>query len=134
MAREPVHGRALLIAPPDVSPSGYLLYAAIVAAALAFEFWRQTRARALVEEWARENRFRLTECRRAWFWRGPFLWTTSRYQIVFRIAADDLRFGAPCRGWVRCGRWWTGRLTPDSVDVRWTYLGDARSAEDGSRL
>lgn len=130
MAGEPLHGRALLSASAAAPGSTLLLaYGALVAAALAFELWRAARARALVEEWAREHRFRLTECRRTWFHHGPFTWTSSRYQIVFRIAAEDLRFGSPCRGWVRCGRWWTGRLTPESVDVRWTYIGEMTGKE-----
>ena len=118
----------------DLSVSLVLTYGALVAAALAFDLWRVARARELLEDWARANHFRLRECRRAWFRRGPFLWTTSRYQIVFRVVADDLRFGSTCRGWARCGRWWTGRLTSDSVDVRWTHLGDIPPAESRTSI
>jgi hypothetical protein len=62
------------------------------------------------------------------------MWTTSRHQIVFRLAADDMNFGgSPCRGWARCGRWWTGRLAPQSLDVRWSEV-DAPRPPDGRLL
>ena len=49
--------------------------------------------------------------------RGPFSWTTSRSQTVYRVFIED-RFGRIRSGWVRCGSWFFG-LSSEQIEVRW---------------
>ena len=85
--------------------------------AIASMVWRGNRSRDLVEGWARENGFRLLSAEECWFSKGPFFWTTSKGQVVFRVEVQDGR-GQARSGWVRCGSWFGG-LWSDQTEVRW---------------
>src|SRR5262249_35973173 len=50
------------------------------------------------------------------FFRGPFFWTSSKGQTVYRVTVEVK--GAVRTGWVRCGSWWLG-LRSEQVEVRW---------------
>ena len=76
------------------------------------------RSRAALEKWAVQNDIWIIEMEYRIIRRGPFFWTTSNHQTVYRVTVED-RNGNRRRGWVRCGVWFLGVLFSDSVEVRW---------------
>jgi len=99
----------------DPFPVIYILF--ILGLVIASAVWRGNRSRDLVERWARENGFRLLSAENCWFSNGPFFWTTSKSQVVFRVEVQDER-GQVRSGWVRCGSLFGGLLS-DQTEVRW---------------
>ena len=91
-----------------------MLVAVLVVASIA---WRVSRSRSILHEWAADHGFRLIYYEYRWFVRGPFFWTTSKSQTVYRVTIEDGR-GSIRKGWVRCGTWLAG-LWSRQVDVRW---------------
>ena len=91
-----------------------LLMIVLVVASIA---WTFSRSRSLIQEWADENGYRLLDYEYRWIARGPFFWTTSKGQTVYRVTIEDGR-GNVRKGWVRCGSWLAG-LWSHRVDVRW---------------
>ena len=94
-----------------------LLVLLIVALGVASMFWTFSRSKSLIDEWAAENGLRLIDYEYRWFVRGPFFWTTSKSQTVYRVTVEDSQ-GYIRKGWVRCGSWLAG-LWSHRVDVRW---------------
>ena len=84
---------------------------------IASAIWKGSRAHELVERWARENSLRLLNVEECYFNRGPFFWTTSKGQVVFRVEVQDAQ-GRQRYGWLRCGSW-IGGLWSDETEVRW---------------
>lgn len=80
-------------------------------------WWHLGRSRALLRRWASRHGIRLLVWEYRWFSRGPFAWTTSNGQAVYRITAE-FPDGDMKRGWARVGGWLLGLLS-DRVDVRW---------------
>lgn len=80
-------------------------------------WWHFRRSRALLRQWAARQGIRLIRCEYRWLARGPFSWTTSKGQAVYRIMAE-LPDGQTNRGWARVGGWLIGLLS-SRVDVRW---------------
>jgi hypothetical protein len=95
-----------------------------VTIALGAFYAQDRRARGMVERWAAQNGFQVVEMRYSWLSRGPFFWTSSKEQLVYRLTVRD-RYGDQHGAWVRCGSFWLG-MWSDKVDVRWD---DARAAE-----
>ncbi len=89
----------------------------IVSLGIGANFWHFNRARNILEQWATRNGHHLIEAKYAFFFRGPFSWTTSQYQAVYRVLTQDAT-GHQRSGWVRCGSWWVGMLS-DEAQVRW---------------
>ena len=94
-----------------------LTVVAVIILAVIAMVWHFRRSRSLLEDWAAENGYRLLSSQYRNFSRGPFFWTTSKGQTVYRVTVQD-RDGATRSGWVRCGSWWGGLLS-DKVQVRW---------------
>jgi hypothetical protein len=44
--------------------------------------WHGSRSQNVLQEWARQNGYRLVKAKMAYFFRGPFFWTTSKGQSV----------------------------------------------------
>lgn len=80
-------------------------------------YWTSTRSRTIIENWAADNGYRLIDARAPFINRGPFFWTTSRGQTVYRVSVED-KSGQTRRGWGRCGNW-LGGLLSDQIEVRW---------------
>lgn len=80
-------------------------------------FLTNARADTILNNWAARNGYRILQRDHAWFFKGPFFWTTSRNQIVFRVTVQD-QSGNSQSGWVRCGSWWGGMLSEDA-EARW---------------
>jgi hypothetical protein len=76
------------------------------------------RSRAALEKWAEQNDIWIIEMDYRILRRGPFFWTISRNQTVYRVTVVD-RNSNSRRGWVRCGDWFWGVLLSDNVEVRW---------------
>lgn len=80
-------------------------------------FLTVARADTILNGWASRNGYRVLNRDYAWFFKGPFFWSTTRSQVVFRVTVQD-GSGVPRSGWVRCGSWWGGILS-DDAEVRW---------------
>ena len=89
----------------------------LVVITIASISWRHYRGQTILRRWASANAYRLHEHEVRWLVRGPFFWTTSRGQLVYRVTVEDFD-GRLRRGWVRCGSW-LGGLFSNHVDVRW---------------
>ena len=63
------------------------------------------------------QRFRDTQRKNRFVFRGPFLWTTAQGQTVFRVRVRDGK-GNERTGWVRCGGWFWS-LMSDNPEVWW---------------
>ncbi len=79
--------------------------------------WHFSRSRSLLEQWAAANGYRIISAQYRNLVRGPFFWTTSKGQTVYRVTVEDAD-GRQRDGWVRCGGWFLGLLS-DRVQVRW---------------
>ncbi|BCU76300.1 hypothetical protein llg_10150 [Luteolibacter sp. LG18] len=75
------------------------------------------RARSEVADWLSRNGFQLLEIEARAFKKGPFTFTGSPNQHVFRIEARDSA-GGIVKGWARYGDWVFGWMS-DEVEVRW---------------
>jgi hypothetical protein len=78
--------------------------------------WHSIRSRALLERWAELNGYRIIDADYRNVFRGPFFWTTTKGQTVYRVTVE-LK-GDVLKGWVRCGSRCLGLLS-DRVEVRW---------------
>jgi hypothetical protein len=86
----------------------------IAAASVAWHFGR---SRSLLDRWAERHGDRILHSEYRYLVRGPFFWTTSKGQTVYRVTVED-KAGDTRGGWVRCGGWWLG-LWSDHVEARW---------------
>ncbi|BCU76301.1 hypothetical protein llg_10160 [Luteolibacter sp. LG18] len=84
---------------------------------LFLEGRRHSRSRGLLENWAASSGYQLVESELRTFLKGPFWFTSSKSQLVYRITVRD-RDGSVRHGWARCGGWFFG-LLEDDVEVRW---------------
>jgi hypothetical protein len=89
--------------------------------------WHFRRSRGLLDRWAERNGYRIIDSEYRKFFRGPFFWSTSKDQTVYRVTVE-LEKGRMLTGWVRCGSRFLGLLS-DKVEVRW----DEAPAADGSK-
>ncbi len=92
----------------------------------AYVVWWYRRSTQLLHEWAESNGYTNLQASRAMLFNGPFGWTTSRGQQVFKVQVYDPAIHRTRAGWVRCGSFWSG-MASDQVDVRWDDDADARS-------
>jgi hypothetical protein len=79
--------------------------------------WHSTRSQDILQHWADQNGYRIIEKKYVQFFRGPFFWTSSKGQSVYRVVVED-RTGRRRSGWVRCGSWWLG-VWIDQAQVHW---------------
>ena len=73
--------------------------------------------RSILEHWAKSSGFELLSQESCWFFKGPFFFTATRGQDVFRFTIRDTQ-GRTRSGYAKCGGFWLGTLT-DQIDVRW---------------
>src|SRR5437762_2925342 len=79
--------------------------------------WHFSRSRTLLERWAAENGYRILASEQRFLSGGPFFWTTSKGQTVYRVKVEDPA-GRVRQGWVRCGSWMFGLLS-NKAEARW---------------
>jgi hypothetical protein len=96
------------------SPEFWLIIIPIVIAMLWFHM---ARSRSLLRQWADGNGYRIVKSSYRTAWRGPFAWTSSKGQTVYRVIVQDPA-GNHRTGWVRCGGYLVGLLS-DQVEARW---------------
>jgi hypothetical protein len=94
-----------------------LIIAVVAGLALLSIWWTISRSRSILENWAARNGFQIEDAHLCWLWRGPFFWTSSKGQAVYRVIIYDAE-GRMRQGWVRCGNFWWG-IFVDEADVRW---------------
>jgi hypothetical protein len=90
---------------------------ATLIAAVAGLVWHSRRSRTLLERWAERNGYRIIDADYRNFFRGPFFWSTTKGQTVYRVTLQ-IGVGIVRRGFVRCGSRRLGLLS-DRVEVRW---------------
>ena len=96
---------------------GILPVIVIFAVVAMMMMWVFRRSRRILESWAAENSYQILSSEMRWFRRGPFLWTTSKNQVVYYVTVRT-HDGMTKQGWVRCGGWWGGVLK-DKAEARW---------------
>ena len=96
---------------------GLLMIPAVLVFVVFALWWHYHTSSSRLQAWADENAFTILRKEYRNFLRGPFFWTTSKGQTVYRVTVRD-KAGHIQEGWVRCGSWWLGLLSPQ-VDVRW---------------
>lgn len=84
---------------------------------IVIELWNLLSSFAGLSSWARKNGFAILCREERTFFMGPFFWTTSKFQTVWRITVRD-NAGQVREGWVRCERWPFAFLS-SHVEVRW---------------
>ncbi|MBI3857289.1 MAG: hypothetical protein HY293_16505 [Planctomycetes bacterium] len=72
---------------------------------------------AMLERWAKANGFEIASSEDCWFFKGPYFWSATRGQKVYRISVRD-RNGKLRSGYACCGGYLLGTLS-DHVDVTW---------------
>lgn len=95
---------------------GFLLAGFVVFVFLVY-YLRQIKSRRMATEWLERDGYRVASLSYCWILRGPFSWTSSKGQDVYKVEARD-REGRVRVGYVRCGSYWLG-LWSDHVEVAW---------------
>lgn len=91
---------------------------------VALFIWSGRQQKARLEKWAIERRFELLEAKPCFLLRGPFQWSASRHQAVYRLTILDAHGERFC-GWACLGHFsW---FTPDEFRVEWDGLNRPRS-------
>ena len=80
-------------------------------------WWSSTHSRTIIENWAADNGYYLIDAHAPFVGRGPFFWTTSRGQTVYRVTVEDSS-GQTRLVWARCVNWLWQSLS-DQIEVRW---------------
>ena len=75
------------------------------------------KAERLVRQWSAENGVQLLECEKRWLRCGPFFFSKSKSQRVFRIIVSDSA-GNVFRGYAKCGGYFLG-MWSEQIEVRW---------------
>jgi hypothetical protein len=105
----------------DVQPiilGALLLIPAVLVGILLLTHARElSMGNSMLEHWAQREGLRLLRREECWFFRGPFFWSTSDGQRVYRVTVQDPE-GRVGNGYVRCGGYWRGLFT-DQVEARW---------------
>jgi len=94
-----------------------LVIGPVLAFVIAIFFWHYGRSSAILQKWADDNGYEILEKELRHFFKGPFFFTASKNQTVYRVTVRD-KAGLERSGWVVCGGWWLGMLS-DHVKVRW---------------
>ena len=99
----------------DVTPLFMVALGLVIVVATVF--WHYGRSSAILQKWADDNGFQILEKELRHLFKGPFFFTASKNQTVYRVTVSD-KAGQERSGWVVCGGWWLGMLS-DHAKVRW---------------
>jgi hypothetical protein len=88
---------------------------------IVFIIGMNRRSGQLLDRWASQNGYHIIERERRRYRKGPFFWTSSNNQVIYRVTVRDA-YGNFHRGWVRCGSYQLGSWSGD-VDVQWDDHG-----------
>jgi hypothetical protein len=100
---------------PDEAAPFALVVALVVIA--GYFTWYFPRSRTLLEHWAARSGVQIIHAQRRWLFQGPYFWTGSRWQPVFRVKVRD-HHGHERSGWVLCGGFLSGVFS-DQATVTW---------------
>jgi len=114
-----VHNAILGFAPILAQSSGpmLLLVLLVVGVVVVSLVWTRDRSLTILNDWARENGFRILSSERRYLRRGPFWWRTGKGQEVFYVTVEE-ETGEIRSGYVRCGSYFAGLLS-SRADVEW---------------
>jgi hypothetical protein len=104
---------------------GVLLIAGI---GLALWHHRYATARAAVERWASQHRYRVHRISLRLFGRPlffkPVAFNSRDNDFFFRLLVDDMKLGGTGSVWVRCRVGWLGQVEPidPDIDVMWDEM------------
>lgn len=90
---------------------------AVVVAVLLLMSLQSRWSEKIIQGWAKSNGHRLIESRNVFPFGGPFFWTKSSVQTVFRVLVYE-GDGVTRTAWLLCGTRW-GRYSPDDITVHW---------------
>lgn len=91
-----------------------------VIAIIMYLSWRHiVNAKALLQDWARANQFRILHSRLCIFMPWRLYFTTTKYQIVYQVSLYDESTHRVRAAWVRLGTRVWGVMESDAVDVQW---------------
>lgn len=93
------------------------VFFALFALAVVSVIWSFQRSNEMIQNWAHQNGYHIIEAKVPLFSKGPFFWTTSKNQSVYRVVVQD-GTGKTRSGWVRCGSY-LGGLLSDKTEVHW---------------
>ncbi|OOG38462.1 hypothetical protein B0E52_14045 [Rhodanobacter sp. C06] len=99
-----------------------LLFLLLIAAAIWLSWRHYANAKALLQDWAAANGLRILHAKSNALWLAMPLsmwFTTSKYQMVYRISAYDETTHRIRNGLVRLGTPIWGLMNPDAVEVFW---------------
>jgi hypothetical protein len=75
------------------------------------------KGQSLLPHWAERNHYLVVQAEVRYWDRGPFLWTTSAIQLVYRVTLQDSH-GNSRTAWLAFGGWGLG-LFSHKVQVHW---------------
>jgi hypothetical protein len=105
--------------PQPLTPQDWFVLAVLLSPIAALWIWgviRLRRARRAIHDAVEREGLRLIAMRGRWVRQGPFFWTTTRSQMVYRLTAED-EANQRRTGWARWGRTWLFR--PDRLELKW---------------
>jgi hypothetical protein len=88
----------------------------IIIALFVWGVLRLRRGRAAIQVALEQAGYEVVKMERRIVRQGPFLWTTSNSQIVYRVLVSE-RSGRQRTAWARWGRTWLPE--PDKLDLKW---------------
>ena len=75
-----------------------------------------SKAKRLIYQWAERNGYSITDIQQRLFRRGPFLWTSSKAQLICYVSLDTPEGSR--NAYIRCGSFWGGMLS-DNMNIEW---------------
>ncbi|MGH8144954.1 MAG: hypothetical protein ACREPY_01355 [Rhodanobacteraceae bacterium] len=92
----------------------------VIFAAIGYLIWRHyVNAKALLQDWATASHFKILKASRNLVPPLSWLFTTSKYQVVYRVSIYDESSHRIREAWVRLGRGMWGVMDGDAIDVKW---------------
>lgn len=88
----------------------------VLVLAICYVAWTYSNARAVLEEWATANGYKILHSELRTLFTGPFFWRNFTKQPVYYVTVRSTD-GRERAGWVRCCVRWSGGS--EAADVRW---------------
>ena len=103
--------------------AGGLLMCLMAVVAVVGVLLMMSRSQSLLQGWADENGYRIIDSDARMLAKGPFFWTSSSGQSIYRVTVEDAS-GRRRSGYVRLGSLLGGILFSDKSEVRWDDQGE----------
>jgi len=104
-----------------------LLMLLVVAIAVYLSYRHVKNAKALLQDWAQASNLRILHSRMCSFMPWRMYFSTSKYQIVYKVSVYDETTHRIRGAWVRLGTRFWGVMEGDAVDVTWADADQAAS-------